>query len=304
MTIQDLPHDLDVITPNEPVGALPLVRKISPSDLIDALRKGFDDFLAMPTHAVFLGLMYVLAGMAIGRAAFGYDIFPLLYPAAAGFALIGPFAAVGLYELSRRREMGRDTSLSHVFDVRHSPSFKSILGLGALLLVMFVIWIATANGLYRAQYGYGSHPTIGTMLSDILFTDAGRAFLLKGNLIGLAFAAVALVVSSISFPLLLDRNVGIASAVTTSLAVAVKNPLTVMAWGLIVAALMVLGSLPLFIGLAVVVPVLGHATWHLYRKAVVPDTSPRPEFKPAPKLPRYGAQFPASLFVPSSLKPE
>ena len=129
----------DVILPAEPASELPVVRSIGIGDLRDALRKGLDDFRAMPTHVVFLCLIYPIVGLALGRAAFGADVVPLLYPLASGFALIGPFAAIGLYELSRRREQGLDTSWKHAFDIVHSPSIWAIVGLGLLLLAIFAV---------------------------------------------------------------------------------------------------------------------------------------------------------------------
>jgi uncharacterized membrane protein len=137
----------DVISPLEPTDGLPVVRTIVPSDLEDALAKGLDDFWAMPTHVVFLSLIYPIIGLLLGRATLGYDIVPLLYPLAAGFTLIGPFAAIGLYELSRRRELGLDTSWKHAFDVVHSPSFGAIVTLGFVLLIIFVIWLAVAHAI-------------------------------------------------------------------------------------------------------------------------------------------------------------
>lgn len=300
MRQQTLNHD--VIAPVDAVHELPRVRRIHFSDLKDALAKGVEDFNAMPTHALFLGLIYAVIGLALFRLAFGYDVFPLVYPVAAGFAILGPFAAVGLYELSRRREMGRDTFWTHAFDARHSPSFKSILALGAMLLLLFLVWISIAHSMYLSRFGYGSHATLGAFLSDVVNTAEGRDLFWRGNLIGLGFAVLALMVSVVSFPLLLDRNVGVASAVSTSVRAVLKNPVEMFTWGLIVAVSLFIGALPLLFGLAVVFPVLGHATWHLYRKVVVPDTRPRPEFEPRERRPRYAAEFPASLFVGSSVR--
>src|SRR5437667_8963662 len=129
----------DIILPIEPTQELPVVRSIGLTDLRDALAKGLEDFWAMPTHVIFLSLIYPVVGIALGSATFGYNVIPLLYPLAAGFALIGPFAAIGLYELSRRREQGLDTSWKHVFDIIHSPSIRAILALGLLLLAIFTI---------------------------------------------------------------------------------------------------------------------------------------------------------------------
>ncbi|MGD9671156.1 MAG: DUF2189 domain-containing protein [Hyphomicrobiaceae bacterium] len=296
--------EFDVITPIEAVGELPEVNRIRLSDLGDALKLGYADFRAMPTHAIFLGLAYAAAGLLIARIVFGGSLFTLLYPLATGFALIGPFAAIGLYELSRRREEGRDTHWLHVFDVRHSPSFRSILTLGAMLVGLFALWIATAHGIFSAYFGYPYHATLSEFLNELFTTSHGHGLMIVGNAVGLLFAVIAMAVSVVSFPLMLDRHVGVAAAVTTSLKSVLRNPIVMLAWGLIVSLGLLLGALPLFMGLAVVVPVLGHATWHLYRRLVAPDDRQRPQFKPRPHYPHSAADFPASLFVPSSLDPD
>ena len=289
----------NVILPAEPAAALPVVRSISFGDLLDALARGVDDFRAMPTHVIFLSLIYPMAGLAIARWTFGYDIVPLLYPLIAGFALIGPFAAIGLYELSRRRELGLDTSWRHAFDIVHSPSLWSILALGLLLVAIFGVWLAVAHGLYVAHFGEDERPiALAEFARRIFETPQGRSLIVTGNAVGLLFALAAFALSVVSFPLLLDRNVGMAAAIVTSLRVIIKNPLTMAVWGLIVALGLALGSLPFLFGLAVVMPILGHATWHLYRKVVAPDGGQRPEFHPSPKAPRYAADFPSSLFLP------
>lgn len=289
----------DALAGADAVTALPEVRKISPADLADALKKGVDDFRAMPTHAVFLCLLYPIVGIVLLRATLGFEILPLLYPLAAGFALIGPFAAIGLYELSRRREQGLETSWQHAFDVVHSRSFGAIVALGLVLLVIFGIWLAVAHAIYVANFGYREPASLTGFAREVLTTRAGLNLMLVGNLVGLLFALVVLVISVVSFPLLLDRNVGAAGAVVTSVRAVAENPGTMLLWGLIVAAALLLGSIPLFFGLAVVMPVLGHATWHLYRKTVVADRSPPQEFRPPPEGRRSAADFPISLFVRS-----
>ena len=289
--------NLDIITPVESAGELPVVRTIGLDDLKQALSAGLADFKAMPTHVIFLCVIYPIAGLLIGRATFGYDVVPLLYPLAAGFALIGPFAAIGLYELSRRREAGLDTSWKHAFDVVHSPSFKSILALGLLLLILFLVWIAVAHAIYILSFGYAEPNNAATFLHQVLTTPEGRRMIVVGNSVGFLFAVIALTVSAISFPLLLDRHVSVATAILTSARVVAQNPATMAVWGLIVAASLFAGMLPLFLGLAVVIPVLGHATWHLYRRALEPDSGPRPDFHPTPRGVRYAAEFPSSLFA-------
>lgn len=248
--------------------AQPVVRKIGLADLRDALAEGVDDFYAMPTHAIFLCIIYPIVGFALARLAFGYSILPLLYPLASGFALVGPIAALGLYELSRRREAGLDTSATRAFDVFESSSVGAVAALGILLLIIFVIWVAVANAIYVANFGYASPSSVEAFLKDVLTTRPGWNLIIVGNGVGLLFAILVLTISVVSFPLLLDRDVGAAVALLTSIRAVAHNPLTMMVWGLIVAALLVVGSLPLFFGLTVVMPLLGHATWHLYRKVV------------------------------------
>lgn len=138
---------------------------------------------------------------------------------------------------------------------------------------------------------------IPDFLSRVFTTRAGWTLIIVGNGVGFLFAAGVLTISIVSFPLLLDRDVGAVVAVLTSVRAVLRNPLTIAAWGLIVATLLVIGSLPLFVGLAVIMPVLGHSTWHLYRKLVEPDPRPRPELPRLPRRRRYAAQFPAALFA-------
>lgn len=248
--------------------SVPAVRTIGIEDLKDALQRGWDDFRAMPTHAVFISLIYPVLGLLLARAVLGYDVVPLLYPLAAGFALIGPIAAIGLYEMSRRRECGLDTDWSHAFDVLRSHSVGAITALGIMLLVIFVLWLWVANAIFIALFGYGSPASLTGFLHEVFSTPAGHKLIIVGNAVGFLFAVVALTLSVVSFPMLLDRPVSATAAAATSVKAVMKNPVTMAIWGLIVAALLVVGSVPFLIGLAVVMPVLGHATWHLYRKVV------------------------------------
>ena len=272
------------------------VRRISLADLREALRLGVEDFYAMPTHAMFLAALYPILGLLLARLAFGYSVLPLLYPLAAGFALVGPLAALGLYELSRRREAGLPVSASHALNVVQSSSIGALVALGVLLLGIFVLWIAFANAIYIANFGYAPPASIGGFVHDVLTTRAGWNLIVVGSAVGFLLAVVVLAISVVSFPLLLDRDVGAAVALSTSLRVVAKNPLTMAAWGLIVAGLLLLGSLPVLLGLTIVMPVLGHATWHLYRKAVSCEDSPHPTPHRQTSERRYAADFPAVLF--------
>ena len=277
------------------------IRRIAPSDVLQALTQGLDDFAAMPSHAVFLCVIYPLIGLWLIALVSGYALLPLAFPIAAGFALIGPFAAIGLYELSRRREAGLDTSSAHAFDVVHSPSIGAIVAMGLLLTVIFLVWIAVADAIYVANFGYAKPASVSQFVTDVFTTRQGWTLIIVGTGVGFLFAVLVLTIGAISFPLLLDRDVGAAVALFTSIRVVIANPVSMGLWGLIVAVLLAAGSVPFFLGLTVVMPVLGHATWHLYRKAVVPDLAPRPDYQrpenQQPERPRrYAADFPASLF--------
>jgi len=246
-----------------------VVRNIAPADLAEVLRKGWDDFLEKPSHVVFIVLIYPLVGLALARLTFGYDVLPLLYPLMAGFALVGPFASVGLYELSRRREQGLSTRWTNVFKTLRHTSKRPVLALGGVLVVLFLAWMATAQVIYWMTFGDVAPASLQAFIEDVLTTDHGLTLLIIGNLAGAVFAIIVLMISVASFPMLLDREVSALAAVRTSIAACLANPFTMALWGVIVAVSLAIGSLPFFAGLAIVLPVLGHATWHLYRRLVV-----------------------------------
>ena len=276
----------------------PAVRRIAPADLLQALRCGLDDFSAMPSHAVFLCIIYPLLGIMLASLTLGYSLLPLLFPLAAGFALLGPLAAIGLYELSRRREAGLDSDSTHALDVLRSRSLGAIIALGVLLMVIFLVWLAVAQAIYVAYFGYAAPTSIRKFINDVLFTPAGWGLIVVGTGVGFLFAALVLTISVVSFPLLLDREVGAAVALLTSVRAVAANPVTTALWGLIVAGLLVIGSLPFFLGLTVVMPVLGHSTWHLYRRVVEPDPAWQAAFRPERTSYRSAADFPSALFTP------
>ncbi len=248
----------------------PDVRKISVADVFAALREGLDDFWDKPSHYVFLCLIYPIVGLVLIRWTSGANLVPLLFPLMSGFALVGPFAALGLYEISRRRELHLDTSWKHALEVRQSPAIPSILAVGVMLVVFFIAWILVAQALYTNIFGPQAPESISAFMNQVFNTPEGQRMILLGNGIGFVFALVVLCTTVVAFPVLLDRDVGALAAVVTSVKAVVANPIPMAVWGLIVAALLLVGFLTLFVGLAVFIPVLGHATWHLYRKVVVP----------------------------------
>jgi uncharacterized membrane protein len=261
MAFHVLAGDGDVI-------AHPIVRHITVHDVTTALREGFGDFMDRPSHYLFLGLIYPIVGIILGFWTSGANALPLLYPLATGFALLGPLFGIGLYEISRREEKGQDTSWVHAFEVLRSPAIPSIIGVGIGLFALFYAWLATAETLYQSFLGLAAPASLGEFAYELFNTPEGQTLILWGNAIGLLFALVTLFTTVIAFPLLLDRDVGAAVAVTTSVRAVATNLGPMLLWGLIVALLLVVGSIPLFIGLAVVIPVLGHATWRLYRKVI------------------------------------
>ena len=251
----------------------PAVRKITPSDVRDALQRGVEDFGEHRTDVIFLALIYPLAGLVLARIAFGYDMLPLLFPLASGFALVGPIAAVGLYEMSRRREQGAIIGWGDAFGVVRSPSFAAIVQLGIILTAIFAVWMFVADAIYAATLGPQPPTSALQFAHDVLLTPAGWAMMVIGVGVGFVFAVGVLAISVVSFPLLLDRDVGLSAAIATSVRAVAMNPGPMALWGIIVSGGLVLGSIPLLVGLIVVMPILGHATWHLYRKLTV--TGPR-----------------------------
>jgi uncharacterized membrane protein len=247
---------------------LPEVRRLTIADLGDVLAKGLDDFAAYRTDVIFLCVIYPLIGLVIARLAFGYGMLPLLFPLASGFALIGPFASVGLYEMSRRREQGGHVGWPDAFGVIGSRSFGAIVVLGLLLVVIFLLWLIAAESIYELTLGPQPPASVGSFARDVFTTGAGWIMIVVGIGVGFLFALVVLVISVVTFPLLLDRDVGLGTAISTSMRAVILNPGPMAIWGLIVASGLVIGSIPLFLGLVIVMPVLGHATWHLYRKVV------------------------------------
>lgn len=244
------------------------VRRLRPADIAHALARGWEDFWEMPSHLLFLGLLYPLAGLAIGMVSAGQNAFWLLYPLLSGFVLIGPFAALGLYEMSRRRERGERPSWRDAFKVLRAPNIGAILGLGALLAILFAVWLTTAHALYMFFFGETPAQSYGELAEQIFRTQAGQRLVVAGNIVGFFFALVALALSVFSFPLMLDRKVGLETALRTSLRACRENPFVVALWGFVVALLLALGIAAALMGLAIVMPVLAHATWHFYRRAI------------------------------------
>ncbi len=246
----------------------PTVRRIHAADIGDALARGLKDFGACRTDVIFLCLIYPIAGLVISRMAAERGMAELIFPLVSGFALLGPLFGLGLYEMSRRREKGIATGWADAFAVVRAPALGAIVVLGALLFGLFCAWLFTANLIYIVTLGPDPPVSATAFAHDALTTPAGWTMIVVGCGVGFLFALVALVIGVVSFPLLLDRNVGVGTAIATSVRAVLTNPGPMAMWGLIIAGSLVIGAIPLLVGLAIVLPVLGHATWHLYRKVV------------------------------------
>jgi len=251
----------------------PIVHTIGPGDLRDALVKGISDFEAMPTHLIFLCILYPFLMLVIARLFAGYDVLPLVFPLIAGYTIIGPLVATGMYELSRRREEKLDISRGHAFEIIRLSSIGSIAKLSAILMTIYFIWLGAAWMIYAQTVGDAVPESLIDFAVQILTTPAGWALIFIGCGTGFVIATIVFTLSVVSFPMLVHRDVSVSLAVHTSIRAVAANPITMGMWAFIVAGALVLGALPFFVGLSVVLPVLGHATWHLYRKIVEPGSA-------------------------------
>ncbi|SNR24957.1 DUF2189 domain-containing protein [Puniceibacterium sediminis] len=248
--------------------AAPRVRPLDISDIRAALAEGWEDFTASRSDVMFIVLVYPVIGLVLVGIGLQMAMLPLLFPLLAGFALLGPVAAVGVYEISRRREQGAEPRWFDALGVVESPSFGAVLVMAFYLTALFVLWMLTAAEIHKLTLGESTPATLSAFAGQVLTTPGGWAMIVLGCGVGFIFAVVALAISVVSFPLLIDRHVGVPVAIATSVEVLRRNPRVVLTWGAVVALGLALGAVPLLLGLIVVLPVLGHATWHLYRRAV------------------------------------
>lgn len=248
--------------------ATPGVNRITTAHLWKSLRLGVDDFMAMRSDVLFLALVYPVVGAVLAGIAFQASLLHLIFPLVAGFALVGPIAAIGLYEMSKRRAEGHSAGIADFFKAVRRDTLLPILALGGFLVVLFAFWVYLGDRIYGATMGGFMPAGPVEFLSRVLTTDAGWSLIVIGTLTGFVLAVIVLVTSLVSFQMLVDRPVGLPVAVVTSLRVAQRNPVTVAIWGLVIAAMLVIGALPALLGLIVVFPILGHASWHFYKAAV------------------------------------
>ncbi len=266
-TGQHIGNSVDQI--RSPSTELPEIRRLALQDLIAALKMGMRDFAACRSDAMFTVFLYPLIGIALVAMAASEQFFPLLVPMILGFAIVGPAAAVGLYEMSARREAGFEAKWSDALNLIRTPAFVPILTLSLFLAALFVMWLVMANIIFMYTLGPESPEGLWHFLRDVATTPEGRIMAVVGMAVGSIFALAAFATSLISFPMLLDRRVGVPVAVVTSLRAVRRNLRVTLVWGIMVGTALAIGSIPFFAGLIIIVPILGHATWHLYRRLVV-----------------------------------
>jgi uncharacterized membrane protein len=251
------------------------VRTITDEDLRYALSQGMNDFLAMRGDIFFAGLIYTLVGIAAVVMTTNAPLMPYFLPVVAGVGLLGPIAAVGFYELARRRQHGEtEHNWSHFFDVVKRPSADDMGVVAGLLLLIFLGWLLAAGALYGALFGFWTPTSIGSFLTAVLTTPRGWALIVVGALVGAAFGWLVLTLSVASLPLMVDCDVSASDAISASWRAANANKRLMLRWGIIVTALLILGSAPLFVGLAFVLPWLGYSTWHLYTRLIDREAIP------------------------------
>jgi uncharacterized membrane protein len=249
---------------------MPRVNTLTPADIRAALMEGLSDFARAPLFGLFFGGIFALAGIIIVLALTVWDKAWMIYPVAIGFPLVGPFAAVGLYEVSRRLEAGLPLIWSEILSVVWAQRLRELSWMAFVMLFVFWIWMYQVRLLIALFLGRMSFSTLEKFLAVVFTTGQGWLFLAVGHVVGAALALVLFSVTVISIPLLMEREVDFVTAMITSVRAVVASPVAMLSWGLIVTLCVIIACLPFFLGLLVILPVLGHATWHLYRRAVVP----------------------------------
>jgi uncharacterized membrane protein len=248
------------------------VRKISNEDLRVALRKGLDDFLTFRGDIILAGLVYTLIGIAAVVMTTSTPLMPFFLPVVAGVGLLGPVAAAGFYELAKRREAGEtDLHWFNFLDVRKRPSVDEMGVVAGLLLAIFFAWLLAAGVLYALTFGWATPQSIPDFVSMVFGTVRGWVLIIAGAVVGAIFGWIVLALSVVSMPMMVDRDMNAANAVSASWRAAHANKPQMIRWGLIVLGLLVLGSIPAFVGLAFVLPWLGYSTWHLYTRLIDRD---------------------------------
>lgn len=251
----------------------PRVLSIGFGDIVDALEAGLRDFRAAPLYGLFFGGIYALGGMLIVLTASALQMSYVSYPLAVGFALIGPFVAVGLYEVSRRREKGEPLLWGPILGVIFAQRRRETGWMAFVTLFVLVMWMYQVRVLLALFIGLHAPTTLDGFIEVVVGTPEGLMFLGIGHIVGAFNSLVLFSLTVVSFPLLLDREVDFVTAMITSVRAVFVNPKPMIGWAFIIMVLLMISIAPFFLGLFVALPILGHTTWHLYRRLVAPEES-------------------------------
>jgi uncharacterized membrane protein len=255
-----------------PVRRDPVVRAVTQADIAEAISAGLRDFQAKPLFGIVFGGLYALGGMAIVLSVTALHMSYLAYPLAAGFALLGPFVAVGLYEVSRCIEAGEPVSFGGIW--RKVRTRAEVGWMAFVTLFIFIVWMYQVRLLMALFFGINTNfSSMPEFINVLVSTSQGLVFLMIGNVIGAALSVILFSLTVVSFPLLLDRDVDFVTAMITSVRAVMTSPLPLVTWALAIVALLIVSALPFFLGLIITLPVLGHTTWHLYRRLVEPENA-------------------------------
>lgn len=248
--------------------ARPEIRRIGDDDVYAALAAGWADFKAAPRFGLFFGGVYAAVGIGLFLQLWVLQQSLWIVPLAFAFPLVGPFAAIGLYEVSRRRESGEPLEWSEILGVVWNARNRQIPMMAFVVLASFLIWMWTAGMLTLLFLGRSS---VGFAdIDGVLASNAGIALLVVGGIVGAAIAFVIFAVTAVSLPMLVDRDLDFVTAMVTSFEAVRRNPQAMLHWAWIIVGLLVVAMVPFFLGVVVALPVLGHATWHLYRRVIAP----------------------------------
>jgi uncharacterized membrane protein len=248
----------------------PVVRPVTVGEIVESLAEGMRDFQRAPIYGLTFGALYALGGILIVLSVSALGASYLAYPLAAGFALIGPFIAVGLYEVSRRLDAGEPLSWSGVIGTIIAQGHRELGWMAFVTVFIFVVWMYQVRLLIALMLGLKSFSSLREFLIVVTTTPEGWLFLIIGHLLGAVLSLVLFSLTVVSFPLMLDRDIDFVTAMITSVRAVVASPGPMIGWAAVVVILMIVACVPAFLGLLIVLPVLGHATWHLYRRIVQP----------------------------------
>ncbi|QDG74477.1 DUF2189 domain-containing protein [Labrenzia sp. PHM005] len=264
----------DQETLNAGVRPMPQINKITVNDVIDALAAGLNDFRAAPVYGLAIGAFFAVGGLFVILSAAALNLSYLSYPAAAGFVLIGPFAAVGLYEVSRRLKTGEELSWSKVLGAMWAQKGRELSWMAFVVLFIQIMWMYQVRLLLALFLGFRSFASFEEFLNAVIGSPEGLMFLAVGHVVGAVLSLILFSLTVISFPMLLEEDRDFITAMISSVRAVATSPVPMIGWAFVVTAVLIVSMAPAFIGLIITLPILGHTTWHLYKKCVTIPEEP------------------------------